>query len=186
MDCQRPIGYITYVLYDTVSSPDDLPYRFIAALQREEHIQWTKHAGLMRRENIPTSDVHRIFSGGEGRFSFSGILALFYLFYPKKLLKFPPNEVKKKKRTGERSEPRNFLEYAQNPIFEHIFPFFSGIDPIFIGEHFLGSHSRGGGANSDHTHTHPWFQHNANIMNDSIRRSQRFWTTLKNVVFGNF
>ena len=34
---------------------------------------------------------------------------------------------------------------AQNPFFEHILPFFSEIDPISIGEHFLGSNFRGGG-----------------------------------------
>ena len=37
---------------------------------------------------------------------------------PEKLLKFPPNEVKNRNRTGEQSEPRNFLEYeCSKPIF---------------------------------------------------------------------
>ena len=66
---------------------------------------------------------------------------IFTTFIPK-IAATSPKWGKKKQ-----EQSRTFLEYeCSKPIFGAYFcVFFSGIDPIFIGEHFLGSNFRGGG-----------------------------------------
>ena len=107
-------------------------------------------------------DVHRIFSGEEGQKKFRGGARVgkhfplsktsvknwhFFTTFTQNLLKLPPNEVKDRNRTGERSEPRKFFGiWVLKTHFLSIFLRFSReIYSIFIGEHFLGSNFRGGG-----------------------------------------
>ena len=113
---------------------------------------------------ISVRDVHRIFSRGGQNFLGGGQgLANIYLlsynnaetghFLPlltQKLLKLPRNKVKHRNRTGERSEPRKFLEYeCSKPIFGVYFRGFLGNFSVstFCGPILGGGQTRirGGG-----------------------------------------